>query len=124
MNEQHLDHAPLVIAPDGLEVRPLLASERGSLAQFHLPAGKIGRCIRHKTIEEFWFVTQGTGTLWREAHGELPLSPGQSFAIPPRAAFQVRAQTALTVIATTIPPWTDDSEAEVLDGQGPWVPTA
>jgi hypothetical protein len=43
-----------VLAPDGSEVRILLALAGGSMAHFSLPAGKVSRAVRHMTVEEIW----------------------------------------------------------------------
>ena len=125
--EAYLETAPVVVAPDGLTVRPLLETDRGSLAEFRLAAGLIGRTVRHRTIEEIWHVTEGAGAVWREGlsgGAPLNLAPGSAFVVPPGVAFQVRAgESDLVVIATTMPPWPGEDEVEVLEGVGPWMPT-
>ena len=60
--ELHIDNAPLLIAPDGLQVRPLASTERGSMAEFRLAAGLVGRTIQHQTIEEIWQGISSSGT--------------------------------------------------------------
>lgn len=122
--QMHLDDAKVVTAPDGLQVRPLLVMRGGSMAEFRLPAGRTGRTIRHRTIEEIWQVTSGQGEVWRD--GEVTaLTTGTCISIPPGTAFQVRAGTEdLVVLAVTMPPWPGDDEAEVLSDTGPWVPSS
>ncbi len=41
-----------VLAPDGSEVRILLATAGGSMAHFRLPAGAVSKPVRHRTVEE------------------------------------------------------------------------
>lgn len=54
-----------VLAPDGSDVRVLLATSRGSMAHFELAAGRVARAVRHRTVEELWFVLAGRGEMWR-----------------------------------------------------------
>ena len=56
---------PDVIAPDGSEVRILASTSRGSMAQFTLPPGAVSKAVAHRTVEEVWLVTHGTGRMWR-----------------------------------------------------------
>lgn len=114
------------VAPDGMDVRLLAGGERGTMAQFQLPARSIGRAARHADVEELWYVVAGAGTLWRrtgEDEREVALRVGDSVRIAPRTTFQVRAaDQALEVVAVTMPPWPGDDEAEVVD-VGRWDPT-
>ena len=114
-----------IIAPDGLRVRPLIATKRGSMAEFRLAPGLIGRTIKHRTIEEIWYVVAGDGWIWREttnAGEPVLLASGSNFHVPPGCAFQIRAGAEeLVVIATTMPPWPGDDEVEVLENAGPWI---
>lgn len=43
-----------VLAPDGSEVRILLALAGGSMSHFLLPPGQVSRAVRHRTVEEIW----------------------------------------------------------------------
>ena len=120
---KNLGTAVEVTAPDGLTVRILNRMRGGSMAEFRLGAGLAGRAIRHRTVEEIWFVRTGGGAIWREGVGETGLAPGVSVAVPPGMAFQVRAGAdGLAAVAITMPPWPGEDEAEVLEGVGPWVP--
>ncbi len=110
------------IAPDGSEVRRLGRLERGSMARFTFAAGSTGRAVRHRQVEEFWYVLSGYGDLWRHPEnavaGITALSPGASLAIPARCAFQVKVagDEPLIVVAVTMPPWPGDDEAEFVEG--------
>jgi mannose-6-phosphate isomerase-like protein (cupin superfamily) len=116
-----------VLAPDGSEVRILLSLARGSMAHFRLPPAQVSRAVRHRTVEEIWYVLSGQGEMWRSAGGEqevIALAPGTCLTIPVGVAFQFRAQLAeaLAAVAITMPPWPGDGEAEFVDGQ--WQSTA
>lgn len=126
-SEVVFDREPDAIAPDGMEVRILPAVAGGSMAHFRMPAGLTGRAVKHRTVEELWFVLSGAGEMWLAPEGEaeqvLPLSPGVSFAIPLGTAFQLRNSEAepLNVIAVTMPPWPGEEEAVFVAGK--WEPT-
>ena len=52
---------PDVAAPDGSDVRILLALDGGSMAHFSLDPGEVSIAVRHKTVEEtllFFFFNQ------------------------------------------------------------------
>jgi mannose-6-phosphate isomerase-like protein (cupin superfamily) len=113
------------LAPDGSEVRHLCRTPGGSLAHFRFPAGAVSRAVRHRSVEELWYVVSGRGEIWCEpASGSariLPLFPGTSLAIPARCAFQVRVddEAPLEVVGVTLPPWPGDGEAELVAGR--WI---
>ena len=58
-----------IIAPDGSEVRLLLTDEQGatrcSVAEVSIAAGEVSRPVRHRTVEEAWYVVEGAGQVWR-----------------------------------------------------------
>ncbi len=119
---QHYD----VLAPDGSEGRILSRLAGGSMAHFRLRPGQVSRAVRHRTVEEIWFVLEGKGELWRSMSGQeaiTALSPGVSLAIPVGAAFQFRAlgDHPLAIIATTMPPWPGEDEA--MTAAGKWDPS-
>ena len=116
-----------VLAPDGSEVRVLLALTGGSMAHFRLPAGSVSKAVRHRTVEEIWYVLSGTGEMWRsDGHDAsiVPLNPGTCLTIPVGLAFQFRSneQAPLTAVAITLPPWPGAEEAEFVEGV--WEATA
>jgi mannose-6-phosphate isomerase-like protein (cupin superfamily) len=111
-----------VLAPDGSEVRILLALKGGSMAHFRLPAGQVSRAVRHRTVEEIWFVLSGHGEMWRSAPGGevvTALAPGTCLAIEVGTSFQFCAGEgeALAAVAVTMPPWPGDDEAEFVEGK-------
>jgi mannose-6-phosphate isomerase-like protein (cupin superfamily) len=119
-----LSDAPLVKAPDGSDVRPLLSLAGGSLAHFELMAGKTSIAVAHRSVEEIWFVTGGRGEMWRKA-GEreeiTALAPGVSLTMPLGTAFQFRSfgPAPLTIVAITMPPWPGADEAYAVEGTWP-----
>lgn len=117
---------PTVLAPDGSEVRVLLALSGGSMAHFRLAPRQIAHAVRHRTVEEIWFVLAGHGAMWRSRNGRaetVALSPGVCLTIPVGTSFQFRAldDEPLEAVAVTMPPWPGAEEAERVEG--PWVPT-
>jgi len=57
---------PTTFAPDGSNVRELLALSAGSMAHFELGAGQVARAITHLSVDEIWFIVSGRGDLWRK----------------------------------------------------------
>lgn len=113
-------------APDGSEVRPLLRMPGGSMARFRLAAGGVTKAVRHRTVDELWFVVDGRGELWRRQGARavvVVLEPGVAVSIPVGTDFQFRAgaQENLTIVAVTMPPWPDADEAQFVEGCWPSV---
>jgi mannose-6-phosphate isomerase-like protein (cupin superfamily) len=104
-------------APDGSEIRLLVNGEHGGLAHCLLPAGKTSSAVRHRTVEELWYVLEGEGRLWRGREGEPPrvdpLRAGDSVRIPVETTFQFQAsgQGDLKLLLVTMPPWPGKHEA-------------
>lgn len=118
---------PDVIAPDGSAVRLLLSLTGGSMAHFELAADATAHAVRHRTVEEIWFVVAGRGQMWRkqgEREAIVELTPGVCVTIPVGTAFQFRAapDVHIAAIAITMPPWSGADEAVMV--VGPWEPTA
>src|SRR5262249_38791631 len=91
-------HAPTTVAPDGSDVRVLLALPRGSMAEFELAAGRVSAAVTHRTVEEMWYVQQGRGEMWRRqgAREEVVLlEPGVCLTIPQGTHFQFKALDSL-----------------------------
>jgi mannose-6-phosphate isomerase-like protein (cupin superfamily) len=105
-------------------VRKLLARAGGSMAHFRLAAGQVARAVRHRTVDEIWFILSGTGAMWQgDASGEtvIELVPGLCLTIPFGTAFQFRAgpDEALTAVAINLPPLPGQNEAEPVPGHWP-----
>jgi mannose-6-phosphate isomerase-like protein (cupin superfamily) len=116
--------APDTIAPDGSEVRLLCATSRGSMARFTLHLGAVSKAMAHRTVEEVWYITGGSGRMWRKA-GEreevTELAAGASLTIPTGTHFQFRCDgtAPLEAVAVTMPPWPGDGETYAVAGLWP-----
>lgn len=114
------------IAPDGAEVRELMANQLGGIAHCILPQGTVSNITRHKTISEFWHILSGKGAIWRRNNHEeqiTQLEPGVTIDIPSGTDFQYRSDEGnLVFICVTMPPWPGADEASYLE-QGAWEPT-
>jgi mannose-6-phosphate isomerase-like protein (cupin superfamily) len=124
---RHLAEQPDAIAPDGSEVRFLAATQRGTMAQFSLPAGRISVAVCHRTVEELWYFTGGSGKLWRKSNNAeetIDVHPGVSISIPAGTHFQFRCYSPvpLQAIGVTMPPWPGSAEAFAVTGI--WKPVA
>lgn len=118
--------APDVLAPDGSDVRILLALPGGSMAHFQLLPGQTSVAVLHRTVDELWYVLSGRGEMWREQGGRsevTPLEPGICLTLPVGTRFQFRSfgPEPLAAVAVTMPPWPGDDEA--IPTEGPWPPT-
>ena len=115
-----------VTAPDGSAVRLLLAGEHGatrcSMVEVGIAAGAVSRPVRHRTVEEVWYVLAGSGQVWRcppamsvSDAAPVAVSPGTAVAIPTGWAFQFRADDdsadGLRFICVTVPAWPGMDEA-------------
>ena len=126
-----------IIAPDGSAVRLLLTEAHGatrcSMVEVSIPAGAVSRPVRHRAVEEVWYIIAGRGRVWR-CPPDLPaaaeaapvaVAAGDAIVIPAGWAFQFAADGSddsagdagaggLRFICVTMPPWPGMDEAEVL----------
>ena len=105
-----------MLAPDGSEIRLLVNGEQGSMVHCRLPAGQTTLAVRHRSVEEVWYVLSGRGELWRRLGAQEAvdaLAPGLSVDIPRGAHFQFRngGPEPLCVLIVTMPPWPGAGEA-------------
>lgn len=117
-----LAEAQTVTAPDGSRVDILSASPRGSMARFSLESGRVSKAVRHRSVEELWYVVAGEGEMWRSdgaREERVALASGVSISILPGTAFQFRSTGAETLeaIGVTMPPWPGMNEAEFVPGK-------
>jgi len=117
---------PTAVAPDGSDVRVLVGLGGGGMAHFELGPGQVAVAVRHRTVDELWYVTHGRGQMWRAGGGRdevVDLHPGTAVSIPAGTSFQFRSfgHEGVTAVAVTMPPWPGEGEAELVDG--PWQPT-
>lgn len=103
-------------APDGSEIR-LLPQVRGAgLADCTLPPGQTTKAVRHRTVDEIWYVLQGAGQVWRKLGDEesvVDVAPGICLTIPVTTHFQFRNTSTepLTILIVTSPVWSGADEA-------------
>jgi mannose-6-phosphate isomerase-like protein (cupin superfamily) len=123
---KRLPDSPDAVAPDGSDVRVLLALEGGSMAHFELAAGQTSVAVVHRTVEEIWYFVGGRGEMWRSVAGGgevVAVEAGVCISIPVGTSFQFRSTGAdpLAAIGVSMPPWPGYGEAVVVDGA--WTPS-
>ena len=117
----HLPEDYDVLAPDGAEIRELLATRRGSMVHCTLPQGAVSKAVSHRNVEEIWYFLQGAGRVWRKRGGRetvVDVEPGVCVSIEPGTHFQFRnvGSGPLRFIIVTMPPWTGEHEAVHVRG--------
>jgi mannose-6-phosphate isomerase-like protein (cupin superfamily) len=110
-----------LLAPDGTEIRVLLALDRGSMAHGTLRPGQTTHAVRHRTVEETWFVLGGAAEIWRrmgERSSVETVRAGDALTIPQGTDFQFRTvgEQPFRFIMCTMPPWPGEGEAITVDG--------
>ena len=80
--------------------------------------------VRHRTIEEIWYVIGGTGQVWRkdgDREEVVDVAPGTCLSIPTGAHFQFRTvgEAPLEIVIATMPPWPGMDEAVRVDDHWP-----
>ena len=116
MQDTRVSDANLVTAPDGSEIRELVATSRGSMAHCTLPPDKTSLAVAHRTADEVWYFISGEGQVWRKNDDEeivVGAEPGVSLSIEVGTHFQFRntGDDDLCFIITTMPPWSGEAEA-------------
>lgn len=125
---RHFDTKPLpaevdTLAPDMSEIRVLLANKRMSMAHGTLPPGGVSLAVRHRTVEEIWYVLHGEADVWRQQGDReeiVRVRAGVSLTIPLGTSFQFRTvgTDPFRFLMVTAPPWPGEQECEPVDG--PW----
>ena len=123
---KRLPTGPDATAPDGSQVRSLLALAAGGLTRVELGPGETSVAVRHRTVEEIWCVVSGRGRMWRRHGGRtetVDLEPGTCLTVLVGTHFQFCSSgpEPLAALGATMPPWPGDGEAVRVDG--PWAPT-
>jgi mannose-6-phosphate isomerase-like protein (cupin superfamily) len=113
-------------SPAGADIRYLMDSETGGMIHSTVPPHQVNKATVHATVNEFWYVLEGHGEIWRDDGQESSITvlvPGTSIDIPVGTAFQYRnvSDVDLTFICITMPPWPGASEATYV--KGIWQPT-
>jgi mannose-6-phosphate isomerase-like protein (cupin superfamily) len=108
------------IAEDSTLTRTLIEGGAGMMVRRELAAGHPTAAVRHRTVEQLWHITEGTGELWRSQDGESRfdiLAAGDSVCIRPGVQFQVRATSGrLRALVATTPRWPGPHEAVIVRG--------
>lgn len=89
---RRLPATPDALAPDGSDVRVLLALPGGSMAHFQLAPGRASAAVDHRTVDEIWYVLTGRGEMWRRQDGReetVPLEPDDYLDAHPTTAILV-----------------------------------
>src|SRR5260370_37320063 len=85
------DHArrsdpPDTLAPDGSEIRLLVAHSTASMCEVRLPPGGVSGPVRHRTVQEIWYFLAGEGEVWRQSSDSMARvvtgTPGPSLTVP------------------------------------------
>lgn len=108
-------------SPAGASVRLLVSGDTGGMIHSTLPAHQINRAIVHKSVNEFWYILEGQGEIWRDngqSTSVTRLVPGTSIEIEKGTKFQYRnvAKQDFKFICIAMPPWTGDDEATYVEG--------
>ena len=121
-----LPHAYDLLAPDTSEIRLLAQVGGGSAVHCTLRPGQVSVAVRHRTVEEIWYVVGGAGELWRRESGTgdeevVALRPGVAITLPLGTEFQFRVvgDAPLAFLCVTVPPWPGPDEAVAVEGH--WV---
>ncbi len=128
--------SPDTIAPDGSEIRFLVDQTSGisgaSMVEVSLGKGEITRPVIHQTVEEIWYVLEGSGKVWRcppqenpEDIKPYPVEKGNALSIPTHWSFQFSStgNVPLKFLCITIPPWPGGDEAIPADYGGLGTPS-
>ena len=123
--------SPDAIAPDGSEIYyRVLDAKNASVVEVVLAPGRTTRAIRHRTVEEIWYVLAGAGEVWLRAPGDAgsetrSMASGDTVVIPTGWDFQFRAtgDRPLRFVCFTSPPWPGEHEAIPVDDGGLGEPT-
>jgi mannose-6-phosphate isomerase-like protein (cupin superfamily) len=103
------------LAPDMSEIRVLLACGGGSMAHGTLKPGGVSIAVKHRTIEEIWYVLGGEADIWRKQGQQeeiVRVRPGICLTIPTGTHFQFRTvgSEPFRFLMATMPPWPGDDE--------------
>lgn len=97
--------APTAIAPDGIQIRDLVNTPRGSaklsMAEGILPPGQRSAKVYHTAYEEIWYFLRGSGIFYLHSPGApdeepMPVGPGDAVLVPRAMACGSRIRAAMT----------------------------
>jgi mannose-6-phosphate isomerase-like protein (cupin superfamily) len=126
MKTTTLPERPDAKSPAGADIRFIMNGKRGNMIHSTVPPRQINKATVHATVDEFWYILEGHGEIWRDDGVDsciTDLVPGTSIDIPAGTAFQYRnvSDQELKFICIAMPPWPGDSEATCVKGK--WQPT-
>jgi len=126
MKTKKLSEQPDAKSPAGADIRFLMDSKSGNMIHSTVPPYQVNKATIHTSVNEFWYVLEGHGEIWRDDGVECTITvlvPGTSIDISAGTAFQYRnvSDIDLKFICISMPPWPGDSEASFV--QGKWQPT-
>ncbi|HYM66521.1 MAG TPA: cupin domain-containing protein [Patescibacteria group bacterium] len=118
---------PDYVSPDGAEIRLILTPEvegvvNHSVCEATFAPGQVSRAVRHRHVEESWYVLEGEADVWRSRPGGdsavTHIGPGDALDIPPGFGFQLKvtSPTRLRMVCSTAPPWPGPQEAVPIAG--------
>lgn len=96
------------------------------MAHFSLEPDQTAVAVKHRTVDELWYIVGGRGQMWRELDGHeeiVELFDGTSLSIPAGTRFQFKSvgEETLEAVGVTIPPWPGEGDADQVEGI--WEPT-
>ena len=109
-----------VVAPDGSQIRELVAVVQGSMVHCTLPRDAVSMAVVHATVDEVWYCLAGTGQVWRRCEGAesvLDVEAGIALTIECGTHFQFRntGDEDLCFVIVTMPPWPGAEEARRVE---------
>ena len=116
MQAVRLANGRAVVAPDGSQIRELVAVAQGSMVHYTLPQDAVSMAVVHATVDEAWYCLAGTGQVWRRREGTesvLDVEAGIALTIECGTHFQFRntGDEDLCFVIVTMPPWPGAEEA-------------
>lgn len=116
MQVRHRTPEPTAIAPDGIQIRDLVNTPRGSIrlsmAEGLLSPGQRSAKVYHPIYEEIWYFLQGHGIFHLHvpdaaAEETMPVEPDDAVLVPPRHGFWVEnmSEGDLIFLLCGSPPW-------------------
>jgi mannose-6-phosphate isomerase-like protein (cupin superfamily) len=126
MKTTMLPDEPDAKSPAGADIRYLMDGKTGNMIRSTVPPHQVNKATVHATVNEFWYVLEGHGEIWRDDGIERNITvliPGRSIDIPVGTMFQYRnvSDEDLKFICISMPPWPGNSEATYV--KGIWQPT-
>jgi mannose-6-phosphate isomerase-like protein (cupin superfamily) len=109
VNLESLARAEPFVTKDGSTIRELHHTELQSVAEATLEPGQATERHHHRSTEEIYFVTKGSGEL--EVDGERRrVRPGDAVLIPPGAwhTLDNDGTSELTILCMCAPPYSHD----------------